>query len=153
MVNLNLPAFEYKVKKAGGKLWIFDIIRKKYVVLLPEEWVRQHFVNYLINHLQYPKSLIKVEGGLTFNTLKKRSDIVVFDRNANPWLIVECKAPQVKLQDDVVFQASVYNQTLKAKYLVVTNGFSHYYAEVNWVTKTANSLPSMPSFNLGLELL
>src|SRR5204863_9718286 len=97
MYALNLPTFEYKLKKADGKVWIFDVIRKKFVVLTPEEWVRQHFVNYLIQHLQYPKSLIKIEGGLTFNQLQKRSDIVVFDRFAKPWMVIECKAPTLRL--------------------------------------------------------
>ena len=122
MEKLNLPAFEYKVKKSNDKMWIYDILRKKYLVLTPEEWVRQHFLHYLLNQVQYPSSLIKVEGGLKFNRLQKRTDIVVFDRNGNPWMIVECKASGQSINESTLRQASVYNSTLKAKYIVLTNG-------------------------------
>src|SRR5690349_1542646 len=122
MVQLNLPAFEYQLKKEEGKVWIFDNLRKKYLVLTPEEWVRQHFVNYLIQERKYPRALIKLEGGLSYNTLAKRSDIVVFDREGKPWMIVECKAPDVVISDGTLRQASMYNAQLKAKYLAVTNG-------------------------------
>ena len=84
MYQLNLPTFDYKLKKADGKVWIFDVIRKKYIVLTPEEWVRQHFIHYLINDFKYPRSLVKIEGGLTYNQLQKRSDITVFDREGKP---------------------------------------------------------------------
>ena len=90
MVQLNLPAFDHQLKQADGKRWIFDILRRKYLVLTPEEWVRQHFVHYIINELQYPKALIKVEGGLSYNKLSKRSDIVVFNRDGKPWMVIEC---------------------------------------------------------------
>jgi len=126
MEKLNLPAFEYTVKESEGKIWIYDVLRKKYLVLTPEEWVRQHFLYYLLNHVQYPKSLIKVEGGLKFNRLQKRTDIVVFDRNGNPWMIVECKAPDLPINESTLRQASVYNATLKAKYLVMTNGMKTF---------------------------
>ena len=95
MIKLNLPDFDYKLKKAEGKVWIFDVIRKKYLVLTPEEWVRQHVVHFLITHKKYPKALIKLEGGLNYNQLQKRSDIVVFDREGKPWMIMECKAPAI----------------------------------------------------------
>ncbi len=126
MVNLNLPSFDYKIKHTRGKVWIFDGIRKKYVVLTPEEWVRQHVIEFLVNHLMYPKSLIRVEYSLVYNTLSKRSDVVVFNRSGNPWMVVECKAPEVKLNDQTARQISVYNQTLNASYLVVTNGLVMY---------------------------
>jgi hypothetical protein len=115
MMKLNLPSFDCVVKKEEGKFLILDVIRKKYLVLTPEEWVRQHFVNYLITELNYPKSLIKIEGGLTFNKLSKRSDIVVFNRHGEPWMIVECKSPSQKINQSTLRQASVYNHTLKGK--------------------------------------
>lgn len=146
MINLNLPPFEYKVKKEDGKVWIFDVLRKKYIILTPEEWVRQHFVNYMTEQLSYPRALIKVEGGLTYNQLQKRSDIVVFDREGKPWMIVECKSADCKLSPATLRQASVYNATLKAKYLVVTNGLSHFYFETDWTSGKAISLGAMPMY-------
>jgi hypothetical protein len=146
MYALNLPTFEYKLKKADGKVLIFDTIRKKFVVLTPEEWVRQHFVNYLIHHLKYPKSLIKIEGGLTFNQLQKRSDIVVFDRSAKPWMVIECKAPTLKLSEDTLHQAAAYNSKLKAMYLAVTNGMMSLCSLTDWNENRTVLLEEMPSF-------
>ncbi len=126
MKKLNLPEFPAKVKQAdGGKVLIFDIIRKKYVQLTPEEWVRQNFIYYLINFLDYPKSLIKVESGLRYNRLLKRSDILVFNRDVEPLLLVECKSSELKITQDVLDQAAVYNRSLNARYLLVTNGIKH----------------------------
>jgi hypothetical protein len=147
MIPLNLPPFEYQLKKAEGKLWIFDVIRKKYVVLIPEEWVRQHFVHFLLNDLKYPRALIKVEGGLRFNQMAKRSDIVVYDRQGNPWMVIECKSPDIVMNENTIFQASVYNQTLRAKFVVITNGVQHHYAQVDWNLRTATPIPEMPRYN------
>jgi hypothetical protein len=146
MYALNLPTFEYKLKKADGKVWVFDVIRKKFVVLTPEEWVRQHFVNYLIQHLQYPKSLIKIEGGLTLNQLQKRSDIVVFDRSAKPWMVIECKAPTLRLSEETLHQAAAYNSKLKAMYLTVTNGMMSLCSLTDWNDNRTVLLEEMPSF-------
>jgi hypothetical protein len=146
MYALNLPTFEYKLKKADGKVLIFDAIRRKFVVLTPEEWVRQHFVNYLIQHLQYPKSLIKIEGGLTFNQLQKRSDIVVFDRFGKPWMVIECKAPTLKLSEQTLHQAAGYNSKLKAMYLTVTNGMMSLCSLTDWNENRTVLLEDMPSF-------
>lgn len=125
MVKLDLPGFDYQISKAEGKLWIFDVIRKKPVVLTPEEWVRQHIVHFFINTLKYPRSLIKIETGVKYNRLQKRSDVVVYDREGNPWLLLECKAPELQLNQTVVMQAAVYNATTKAKYVAVSNGLKH----------------------------
>jgi hypothetical protein len=125
MFALNLPEFDVNLKKSEGKIWIFDGIRKKFVVLTPEEWVRQHLVQYFINQLKYPRSLIQIERGLQYNQLQKRSDFVVFDRQGNPWLIVECKSPEVKLDQKSVNQVAVYNAEVKAKYVAVSNGLKH----------------------------
>jgi hypothetical protein len=147
MQKLNLPEFAYTVKKAEGKVWIFDVIRKKYLVLTPEEWVRQHFIHYMISDLYYPRSLIKVEGGLTYNQLAKRSDIVVFDRLGAPWMLVECKSPDLKINESVLRQASAYNHTLRAKYLTVTNGLTHYCSQINWTENKIDLLTELPAYD------
>jgi hypothetical protein len=147
MVKLNLPPFDFDLRKEGAKVLIFDSLRKRHVTLTPEEWVRQHFIRYLIHHLNYPRALIKVEGGLTFNTLQKRSDIVVFDRTGSPWMVIECKSPDLQLSDRTVMQASVYNHTLKAKYLVVTNGMTHICCEINWESRDTVVMAEMPDFS------
>jgi hypothetical protein len=146
MVKLNLPDFDYKLKKADGKVWIFDVIRKKYLVLTPEEWVRQHFIHLLITEKKYPKSLIRVEGGLTYNQLPKRSDIVVFGRDGNPWMLVECKSYDVKLSEQTLRQASAYNLTLKAKFVAISNGLSLYCAEIDWANSATTMLTDLPEF-------
>jgi len=125
---------------------IFDPLRKKHLVLTPEEWVRQHFVNYLVSELHYPKALIKLEGGLSYNQLQKRSDIVVFDRDAKPWMVIECKAPDQILSNETLRQASTYNATLRAKYLVVTNGLAHFIFSTDWGNNAIQALDAMPVY-------
>lgn len=122
MTELNLPSFKYNIKNEKDQQLIFDIIRKKFLVLTPEEWVRQHFIHFLINHHQYPKSLINCEQGLTYNGRSKRSDILVYDKNTKPFLLIECKAPEIKLNQNVVSQISIYNAKINAPYLLITNG-------------------------------
>jgi hypothetical protein len=146
MVKLNLPEFEYSVKKAEGKVWIFDIIRKRFLILTPEEWVRQHFVNYIINDLKYPKALIKIESGLIYNKLSKRSDIIVYNREGIPWMIIECKASDQKLSQQTLQQVTMYNTSLKAKYIVVTNGLQHLCCEVNWEDRRTTLMKSFPEY-------
>ncbi|HEY3404749.1 MAG TPA: type I restriction enzyme HsdR N-terminal domain-containing protein [Ohtaekwangia sp.] len=146
MISLNLPSFEYQLKKEDGKVLIFDSIRKKYLVLTPEEWVRQHFIHYLINERKYPRSLIRLEGGLSYNTLSKRSDIVVFNREGKPWMVVECKAHDQPINDNTLRQASIYNAKLQAKYLAVTNGLVHYYFETDWLAGKTSVLQTIPVF-------
>src|ERR1700704_4205256 len=109
MTRLNLPACDFKVKKSEGKVWIFDGSRKKFVVLTPEEWVRQHFINFLITEHQYPRSLFRIEGSLAYNRLQKRSDILVYDRGGKPWMLVECKSPAIKLSQRAFNQVAIYN--------------------------------------------
>ncbi len=146
MDKLNLPRFDAKIKKEEGKPWIFDIIRKKYIVLTPEEWVRQHFIHHLIADFQYPRSLFKIESGLTFNTLQKRSDIVVCDRAAKPWMLVECKSPAIKLSQKAFNQIAVYNMSVGAKYLAVTNGMVHFCCEAPKMGEAAKFLNAFPMF-------
>ena len=129
MNQLNLPTYNPTLKKDQGKVYIFDLIRKKYVVLTPEEWVRQHFVNYLIQELNYPKSLFRIEGSLSYNKLQKRSDILIFNRFGKPWMLIECKSPTIKLSQKAFNQVAVYNMTVGAQYIAVTNGMVHYCYE------------------------
>jgi len=146
MVKLNLPEFDFVIKKENGKVFIMDFLRKKYIVLTPEEWVRQHFIHFLITSLKYPKALIKVEGGLNYNRLQKRSDIVVFDREGKPWMVVECKSPDQKLGQRTLEQASVYNHSLQARYIGVTNGMIHICCAVDWANGKTDVLNEMPDY-------
>jgi hypothetical protein len=146
MVTLNLPSFAHKVQKVQGKAVIFDILRKKYVALTPEEWVRQHLIHFLINHLSYPKALIKVEGGLKYNKLAKRTDVVIFDRDGKPLVVVECKSFNVPIDQKVFEQSSIYNSTLQAAYLLVSNGLEHYCCHVNHQTKSFSFLETLPCY-------
>jgi len=143
---LNLPDFEYKLKREQGKVYIFDIIRRKYIILTPEEWVRQSMVNFLIEHRKYPKSLIKVENGLKYNKLQKRSDIMVYDRKANPFLLIECKSFKYRLTEDALRQISVYNATIKAPFVALSNGLKHYCLELRDGHSTPlEQFPDFPS--------
>jgi hypothetical protein len=148
MLKLNLPAFEVNLKKSEGKIWIFDGIRKKYLVLTPEEWVRQHLIHYFVHYLKYPKTLISVERGLTYNQLQKRSDIVVFDRSGNPWMIVECKSPEIALDQKSVMQVAAYNSDTKAKYVSISNGLKHFCYEPKPDVKEAMLLQEFPAYDL-----
>lgn len=146
MNQLNLPSISPNLKKEQGKVFIFDIIRKKYVVLTPEEWVRQHFVQHLIQNLHYPKSLFRVESSLTFNRLQKRSDILIRDREGKPWMLVECKSSSIKLTQQAFNQIAVYNMTIGATYLAVTNGMVHYCWRAPELGKDAVFLDKFPEF-------
>jgi predicted type IV restriction endonuclease len=146
MYKLNLPKYNPSLKKDNGKILIFDGIRKKYLVLTPEEWVRQHFINYLISELKYPKSLFRIEGSLTYNKLQKRSDILIFDRNGKPWMLIECKSPTIKLNQKAFNQVAVYNMTLGAKYIAVTNGMAHFCFEAASAGQEPKLLQSFPLF-------
>jgi predicted type IV restriction endonuclease len=146
MNRLNLPAFDYKLKKEAGKHFILDLIRRKYVTLTPEEWVRQHFVHHLINDLKYPKSLYKVESGLKFNNLQKRSDILIHNREGKAWMLVECKSPDIKLTQKAFNQIAVYNMTIGAQYLAVTNGMVHFCCRAKTFKTEAEFLPDFPAF-------
>ena len=147
MEKLNLPQFNFKIGNTQGKLAIFDSIRKKYVVLTPEEWVRQNFVNYLIHNLNYPKSLLRLEGGLKYNALQKRADILVFDRHGAPFLLVECKSTRIKITQKAVDQAATYNHSVKANYLAVTNGLEHYCYHIDHQSGKTTFLKDFPAYD------
>lgn len=146
MNQLNLPPISPNLKKEQGKVFIFDNIRKKFVVLTPEEWVRQHFVEHLIQNLHYPKSLFRIESSLTFNKLQKRSDILIRDREGKPWMLVECKSASIKLTQKAFNQIAVYNMTIGATYLAVTNGMVHYCWRAPELGKDAVFLDKFPEF-------
>lgn len=146
MAPLNLPTFTYKTKEVDGKPYIFDQIRRKYVRLSPEEWVRQHMINLLLSHYAYPKALIRTEGGLTLNQTQKRTDLVVFDREGKPFLLVECKAPHIPLSQEVFDQIARYNHIHRAPYLVISNGLMHYCCQVNHDTAEIAFLDDFPAF-------
>lgn len=130
MQELNLPKFEAKIREVKGKQQIFDIIRKKYVALTPEEWVRQHFIHFMIC-LGYPASLMAIETLVIVNSLRQRADIVLYNRRGEPALIVECKAPSVTISGETLNQAARYNIPLKVKYVILTNGLTHFCIELN----------------------
>ncbi len=126
---------------------IFDAIRKKFVVLQPEEWVRQHCVQYLMEVKNYPKSLINVEKKLEINTLTKRYDIVIFNTDGSIHLIVECKAPKIKIDQSTFDQIARYNLELNASYLMVTNGINHYYCQMDFENERYLFLEDLPEFS------
>jgi len=126
MQQLKLPPCDLKLKTEEGNQFVFDIVRKKYVVLTPEEWVRQHFTHLMINHLKYPKSLIKVESGLSYFKSQKRSDITVMKPDGSAFLMVECKNPDVKFGTETLNQIATYNKVVKAQYVAITNGLNHF---------------------------
>lgn len=126
---------------------IFDALRRKYVLLTPEEWVRQHFAHFLMQTHSYPKSLISIERGTTYNKLQKRTDLCVYDQLGQPYLLVECKAAHVPITQDVVKQVSVYNQVLRARYVVITNGLEHYCWEVDFESRQYKPLPGIPPYS------
>lgn len=146
MQDLNLPSYQFKLKQEGLRTHIFDAVRKKYVTLTPEEWVRQNFLQYLIQDKKFPASLIAVEAGLKYNQLQKRMDVLVYDKRGIPYLMVECKAPAVKITQDTFDQIARYNMAFKVKYLVVTNGMDHYCCQMDYTLNTYHYLEQIPIF-------
>jgi len=128
---LKLPAYSYRIRETSKGTLIYDPFRRKYVALTPEEWVRQHFLNYLAVVLKYPKGLIQVEAGFRLNSMLRRADILVHDRAGQPVLIVECKAPDVKINQAVFDQIINYNFSYGVKFLVVTNGITHFSGKID----------------------
>lgn len=131
-MQLNFPTYKFKTKSEQNTNYVFDIIRKKYVVLTPEEWVRQHVLLYLATEKHYPLSLLAVERGLNVNGRKKRFDVLTFNKNGQPHLLIECKSPDIPVNKNIFEQIAIYNSQFKAPYLLVTNGLQHVvvkYAE------------------------
>ena len=134
------------MRLVSGKKQIFDPVRKKYVYLTKEEWVRQNIIQFLIKEKFYPVSLIRVEFNLKFNTLSKRADIVCFDNNGSVMLLVECKSPEIQLNQNVFDQIAIYNLSFKSKFLLVTNGLNYFCCEMNYSLKKYSFLSEIPSF-------
>jgi hypothetical protein len=135
MIKLNFPEFEFKLKKTESKTFIFDFVRKRYFLLTPEEWVRQHVLHFLVSN-KIPKTHIAVEKKITINNLNKRFDVVVFDRNYNPLMLVECKSPSVEINQDVFDQISIYNLKIRSKFLMITNGLNNLYFKIDKKNKS-----------------
>lgn len=148
MQKLNLPFYSFKLKSNEKHTLIFDALRKKNVVLTPEEWVRQHFVQFLIQEKKYPTSLIAIEKELIINNLKKRTDILVFSSDGLPKIIVECKAPHIKITQNTFDQIARYNLKLNANFLIVTNGLEHYYCKLDTKNKTYIFLQDIPTYKI-----
>lgn len=147
MLQLNFPAYEFRFKNSENKVQIFDVIRKKFVVLQPEEWVRQHLIHYLIVEKKYPTSLINVEKQLDINGLKKRYDVVVFNSEGTIEILFECKAPEIKIEQNTFNQIAQYNMSLRANYLMVTNGMDHFYCKMDFEQEKYEFLRDIPDFN------
>ncbi|MCF6170892.1 MAG: type I restriction enzyme HsdR N-terminal domain-containing protein [Bacteroidales bacterium] len=147
MQVLNLPETPLKTRQnPQGKTEVFDAIRKKYVALQPEEWVRQQFIGFLIHHKNYPASLIAIEKGLAINGLQKRFDAVVFNRNGRPVVLIEFKAPQVKLDDTTFRQVAAYNLNMRVNYLIISNGLMHYCCEMDYEKNSFRFLKDIPGY-------
>ena len=143
MKKLNFPNYEFRLKKEGQKRFIFDLIRKKYIQLSSEEWVRQNCIRFLIEEKKISRFSIAIEKEIEFNGLKKRFDIVSYSSEGNINLLVECKAPNVEINQKTFNQILIYNKILKSKYLMVTNGINHYYCKIN---KQKNNIKFLANF-------
>lgn len=148
LVPLRLPPYPFKIsEKQDGQLTLFDVIRKKHIVITPEEWVRQHFVQYLIHQKHYPKALIKLEGGHKLQGMARRSDIVVYSTTGEKILLVECKAPFVSIDQKAFDQVARYNMVHKVKLLAVTNGLEHHYCNIDFQQNSYRFLEDLPDYN------
>lgn len=148
LITLNFPLYPFKIKTEGQTSQIFDRIRKKYVSLTPEEWVRQHALWYLIEEKKYPASLFKIETGMKLNRMQKRSDIIVYNTSGKPELVVECKAPTVPVTQETFYQVVRYNWVLRATYIMVTNGINHFVCSINYENNSFEYLKEMPVYRL-----
>lgn len=146
MQRLNLPTYSFNIKSEGERSYIFDEIRKKYVFLTPEEWVRQNIIQYLSIEKKYPKPLFGVEMHFRVNKLSKRGDIIIFDRKGDPMVIVECKAPEVRINQKVFDQIARYNMKFRVNYLIITNGLKHYCCKMDYEEGSYEFLKEIPDF-------
>ena len=143
---LQLPPYPFKIIEDNGRFTLFDEIRKKHIVLTPEEWVRQHFVQYLINQKGYPKTLIKLEGGLKLHGNARRTDIVVFNSSGEKILLIECKAPSVNIDQKVFDQVARYNMVHKVSMIAVSNGLKHYYCHIDLLNQSYRFIKDLPAY-------
>ena len=146
MKQLQFPTYSFRFKNSENKVAIFDEIRKKFIIITPEEWVRQHVVQFLLQDKKYPKSHINVEKLLKINDLNKRYDVVVYNPDGSIFILVECKAPEIKISQHTFDQIARYNMTLNAEYLMVTNGLNHYFCKMDYETEKYDFLPELPEY-------
>ncbi len=146
MTALQFPPYEFRLKNSENKTYIYDIIRKKFVVLQPEEWVRQHWIHHMIYSKGYPKSHINVEKKVTLNSINKRYDMVVFNSDGSIKILVECKAPEVQINQDTFDQIARYNLKMQAEYLIVSNGINHYFCSLNYREEMYEFIVDIPDF-------
>ena len=147
MQKLNLPEYSFRIRTTEGKTYIFDSLRKKFVRLTPEEWVRQNFVQFLISEKNYSASLIAVETAVNVNNNPQRADLVVFDRSGNPLLVAEFKAPEIKINQQTFDQIVRYNMQLKVRFLIVSNGLEHYCCRIDYDDNSYVFLKEIPDFS------
>jgi hypothetical protein len=150
MQQLNFPSFSFRFKNSENKVSIFDAIRKKFIILTPEEWVRQHVVQFLMIEKNYPKSLLNVEKVLQVNGLRKRYDIVVYNSDGTIHILIECKAPEVTISQSTFDQIAQYNMTLQSNYLMVTNGLNHYFCQMDNENEKYQFLSELPNYQSNL---
>jgi type I site-specific restriction endonuclease len=146
MQQLHFPNYQFRFKNSENKVSIFDEIRKKFIILTPEEWVRQHVVRFLLEEKKYPKSLINVEKVLKVNGLRKRYDVVVYNPDGSIFVLVECKAPEIKISQATFDQIARYNMTLKSTFLMVTNGLNHYFCQMDFENEKYSFLENLPNY-------
>ena len=146
MLKLSFPNYEFRLKKIDEKRFIFDEIRKKYIELTAEEWVRQNCIKFLINEKKYKSQLIAVEKKIILNNLTKRFDIIAYDNNGDPNLLVECKAPNIAIRQETFDQILSYNRVINSKYLMITNGIINYYCKIDNIDNKINFLKDIPNY-------
>ncbi len=147
MLQLNLPQYSFRIKKQNEKLVIFDSQRKRYVALTPEEWVRQNFIRFLIEEKGYPAAYLAIEKQLNMNGMKKRCDAILYNEHAQPFLIIELKAPNIAITQATFDQVAVYNAKLKVDFFIISNGIEHFCCKVNLETARYEFFPEIPDFN------
>ena len=147
MQKLNFQLYNFRFKNNENKVSIFDEIRKKFIILTPEEWVRQYVVQFLLEEKKYPKSLINVEKVLKINGLRKRYDVVVFNSDGSIFILIECKAPEIKITQATFDQIARYNMTMNAQFLMVTNGLNHYFCQMDYENEKYTFLENLPNYN------
>ena len=146
MFRLNLPQYEINITEKDGKRLIFDFLRRKYVALTPEEWVRQHFTHYLVEHKGYPKGLLGNEIELHIGDKKLRCDTILYNKDAQPRMIIEYKAPTIPIQQKTFDQIAAYNLLLKVDFLVISNGLEHYCCQMDYEQRQYRFLPDIPDY-------
>ena len=147
-MEINLPPYDIKMREQGGKRQIFDFLRRKYVALTPEEWVRQHFVHFLINHKGYPQGLLANEVELKAGDKKLRCDTLLYNRALQPQMIIEYKAPHVEITQQVFNQITVYNHLLHVDFLVISNGLQHFCCRMDYDHQSYAFLQEIPDYQL-----